>query len=103
MVYVAKRDPNRCPTHPGAPLRDEMIPATGWGKAEIVSLIGISRQHLSDILKERQPVSPPLQFASVNSLAIRGCLDSNARCVRHVHAEREEDVSAIPTIKTKVA
>ena len=29
MVYAAKRNPNRCPTHPGALLRDDVIPATG--------------------------------------------------------------------------
>ncbi len=54
---VAKRNPNRCPTHPGALLR-EVIPATGKGKTEIAALIGISRQHLYDILAERKPVSP---------------------------------------------
>ena len=58
MVYTAKRDPNRCPTHPGALLRDEMIPATGRSKVEISGLIGISRQHLYDVLNERKPVSP---------------------------------------------
>jgi addiction module HigA family antidote len=55
--YAAKRDPNRCPNHPGALLR-EVIPATGKTKAEIAALLGISRQHLHDILKERKPVSP---------------------------------------------
>jgi addiction module HigA family antidote len=55
--YAVKRDPNRCPSHPGALLR-EVIPATGKSKAEIAALIGISRQHLYDILKERKPVSP---------------------------------------------
>ena len=55
--YAAKRDPNRCPSHPGALLR-EVIPATGRSKAEIAALLGISRQHLYDILKERKPVSP---------------------------------------------
>lgn len=53
---VAKRDPNRCPTHPGELLR-EVIPATGKSKAEIAALLGISRQHLYDIIKERKPVS----------------------------------------------
>ena len=33
MVYAAKRAKNRCPTHPGALLRDEIIPATGRTKA----------------------------------------------------------------------
>ncbi len=54
--YAAKRDPNRCPAHPGALLR-EVIPATGRSKAGIAALLGISRQHLYDILKERKPVS----------------------------------------------
>ncbi len=54
--YAARRDPNRRPTHPGELLR-EVIPATGRSKAEIAALLGISRQHLYDILKERKPVS----------------------------------------------
>src|SRR5277367_2313017 len=58
MVYAAKRNPDRCPTHPGALLRDDVIPATGRTKAEIAQLLGISRQHLYDILEERKPVSP---------------------------------------------
>ena len=56
--YVAKHNPNRCPTHPGELLRDEVIPATGKTKTEIAALLGISRQHLYDILEERKPVSP---------------------------------------------
>ena len=54
---AAARSPNRCPSHPGALLR-EVIPATGKSKAEIAALLGISRQHLYDILRERKPVSP---------------------------------------------
>jgi addiction module HigA family antidote len=55
--YTAKRDPNRSPTHPGELLR-EVILATGKSKIEIAGLLGISRQHLYDIIKERKPVSP---------------------------------------------
>jgi transcriptional regulator with XRE-family HTH domain len=51
---------NRCPTHPGALLRDDIIPATGRTKAEIAGLLGISRQHLYDIPQERKPVSPTI-------------------------------------------
>src|SRR5258705_8787586 len=58
MVYAAKRSKNRCPTHPGALLRDEIIPATGRTKSEIAGLLGISRQHLYDVLQEKKPVSP---------------------------------------------
>src|ERR1700680_3910447 len=58
MVHVAKRNPDRCPSHPGALLREDVIPATGKTKAEIARLLGLSRQHLYDILRERKPVSP---------------------------------------------
>ena len=49
MVHTAKRNAARCPTHPGALLREDVIPATGRTKAEIAQLLGISRQHLYDI------------------------------------------------------
>ena len=55
--HAARRDPRRCPTHPGALLREDVIPATGRGKSEIAAMLGISRQHLHDILAERKPVS----------------------------------------------
>ena len=56
-TYPAIRNSERCPTHPGALLRDEVIPATGRTKTNIARLLGISRQHLYDILEERKPVS----------------------------------------------
>ena len=60
VEYTAKRNRNRCPTHPGELLREDVIPATGKTKTEIAALLGISRQHLYDILEERKPVSPPV-------------------------------------------
>jgi hypothetical protein len=63
MVYMAKRGKSRCPTHPGALLRDDIIPATGRTKAGIAGLLGISRQHLYDILQEKKPV--PLEVALI--------------------------------------
>ena len=60
MVHAAKRNSARCPTHPGALLREDVIPATGRTKAEIGQLLGISRQHLYDILRERKSVSPAI-------------------------------------------
>ena len=104
MAYVAKRNPDRCPTHPGALLREDVIPATGKTKAEIAQLLGISRQHLYDILRERKPVSP--------AVAVRlGKLfgDGAGVWVRMQaaydtwQAEREEDVSGIPTLHPRAA
>jgi antitoxin HigA-1 len=56
-VYAAKRDPDRCPTHPGALLREDILPALGMTKVQIADALGISRQHLYDILSEKKPVS----------------------------------------------
>jgi antitoxin HigA-1 len=104
MAHAAKRNSARCPTHPGALLREDVIPATGRSKVEIAQFLGISRQHLYDILRERKPVSP--------SIAVRlGKLfgDGAAVWVRMQgaydiwHAEREEDVSKIPTLRARAA
>jgi addiction module HigA family antidote len=52
------RDPNRAPTHPGEILREDLIPSVKKSKTEIAGLLGISRQHLHDILEEKSAISP---------------------------------------------
>lgn len=56
-VYEPTRPMDRCPSHPGA-LLDDIIPATGKTRVEIANLLGISRQQLYDIIREKKPVSP---------------------------------------------
>src|SRR5258706_5904672 len=46
------------PVHPGKFLREDVLPALGKTKVEIAALLGVSRQHLYDILDERKPVTP---------------------------------------------
>jgi len=46
------------PGHPGATLREIVLPALGKPKVEIARLLGVSRQALHDILSERQPITP---------------------------------------------
>jgi antitoxin HigA-1 len=58
-TYKALRDPNRCPSHPGATLADILMDAA-LPKPKIAELLGISRQHLHDILAERKSVSPTI-------------------------------------------
>lgn len=99
MSDIVVRPRERCPTHPGELLRDDIIPATQRSKAEIARLLGISRQHLYDILDERKPVSP--------AMAMRlGKLFGNGAgpWVRMQaaydtwQAEQTVDVSTIPTL-----
>jgi antitoxin HigA-1 len=55
--YRAKRHPDIKPLHPGELLREDALPALQTPKAEIVRLLGVSRQALYDILNEKAPVS----------------------------------------------
>ena len=98
--YIAKQNPNRCPSHPGALLREDVIPATGKTKSEIARLPGISRLHLHDILEEKKPISPEVAvrvgklFGGGAGAWVRmqGAYDT-------WQAERKVDVSKIPTLK----
>src|SRR5262245_33397820 len=102
--YVALRNPKRCPTHPGALLREDVIPATGRTKTEIASLLGISRQHLYDILEERKPVSPAVAVRLGKLFGDGAGIWVRMQAAYDTwNAERKEDVSKIPTLRAKVA
>lgn len=53
-----RRNPNRCPSHPGAVLRDIVLPELDARKTDIAEALGISRNQLYQILAEKQPVTP---------------------------------------------
>ncbi|MDQ7262123.1 HigA family addiction module antitoxin [Paracoccus sp. PS-1] len=93
------RNPDRCPTHPGELLREDVIPAVGKPKTEIARLLGISRQHLYDIMAEKKPVSPEVAVRLAKMFGgeplawvrMQGAHDA-------WHAAREVDVSSVPTL-----
>ena len=93
------RNLDRCPTHPGELLREDVLPATGKPKAKIKRILSISRQHLHDILAERKPVSAEVAvrlaklFGNEPLVWIRmqGAYDA-------WHASREVDVTSVPTL-----
>jgi addiction module HigA family antidote len=104
MVYPAKPNPKRCPTHPGALLREDVIPATGRSKAEIAKLLGISRQHLYDILNERKPITAAVAVRLGKLFGDGGLVWVRMQAAYDTwHAERKEDVSKIPTIGATAA
>ena len=100
MAYVAKRNPKRCLTHPGALLREDMIPATGKSVSAIAGLLGISRQHLSDIVKERKPVSPDVAVLLGKLFGDGAGVWTRMQAAYDTwQAEQEVDVSKIKTLE----
>lgn len=96
--YPAVRDPKRCPQHPGAILAD-ILEDVGRSRTEIAKLLGISRQHLYDVLGGRKSVSPVVA-AKVGKL-VGGGPAIWLRCQANFdawHATRDVDVSAIPSL-----
>ncbi len=93
--FDAIRDPDRCPSHPGALLGD-ILESTGKTKVQIAAMLGISRQQLYDLLNERKPVSANIAvrlgklFGDGAAVWLRMQAGYDAW-----HAEREVDVSGI--------
>jgi antitoxin HigA-1 len=97
----ARRNPNRRPTHPGVLLNDTILPSLGRPKAEIARLLGMSRQSLYAILAGSQPVSPATAVKLGKLCGNGPALWMNMQAAYDLSgAEREVDVSGIPTLKS---
>ena len=51
------RNPDRKPTHPGAVLREDVLPELGWTQSELASRLLVSRQTVSQLLHEEKSVT----------------------------------------------
>lgn len=69
--YAAKQNPNRTPTHPGAILREDVLPALRLSVAEAARRLHVSRQTLHDLLAERKGFTPEMALR-VGKLAGNG-------------------------------
>jgi len=58
--YAVRRPLRRCPTHPGALLREDILPALRLSIADAAERMHISRQTLHRILAERAAVTPDM-------------------------------------------
>ena len=100
MVASPKRSAERCPTHPGAFLREIVLPAVSASKVDIAAALGISRQTLYDILAEKQPVTPAM---AVRLGAVFGTSPASWFWMQAAydlwHAEREIDTSKLQPLK----
>lgn len=69
--HPVKRNPHRAPTHPGAILREDVLPALGLSVAETARRLHVSRQTLHDLLAERKGFTPEMALR-VGKLAGNG-------------------------------
>ncbi|HET8552099.1 MAG TPA: HigA family addiction module antitoxin [Gammaproteobacteria bacterium] len=54
------RNPNRPPTHPGAILREDVLPALGMTQTEFAERLGVSRLSVSELLHEKRALTPEM-------------------------------------------
>ncbi len=54
------RNPNRRPTHPGAVLREDVIPGLSITQGKLAELMGVSRLTVSQLLHEHRSLSPDM-------------------------------------------
>lgn len=50
----------RIPTHPGAILREDVVPALGGNVSHIANALGVTRQTFYDIMNEKKPITPQM-------------------------------------------
>ena len=60
MSISNKRRPMRPPTHPGEFLREDFLPDYGLTVSGLASALGVSRQTVNELLRERRSVSPEM-------------------------------------------
>ena len=54
------RSKTRKPTHPGAVLREDVLPELKITQQEFADRLGVSRRTVSEVLLERRPITPDM-------------------------------------------
>jgi addiction module HigA family antidote len=60
MSISNKKKMRRRPTHPGEMLREDFLPDYGLTVSSLAKAIGVSRQSINELLRERRNVSPEM-------------------------------------------
>jgi antitoxin HigA-1 len=98
--------PARPPTHPGAILREDVLPALGMSVSDVAKALGVSRQQLHRILAETAPITPEMALrigkfcGNGPELWLRMQVSHD---LWHAHQEMAGTLDHIPTVKAKAA
>jgi addiction module HigA family antidote len=57
---ISLRDPNRAPTHPGAVLREDVLPSLRMTQTDLAKRLDVSRLTVSELLHERRALTPEM-------------------------------------------
>ena len=60
MTVLNTTGMKRRPTHPGEMLREDFMPDYGLTVAGLAEAIGVSRQSINELLRERRAISPEM-------------------------------------------
>lgn len=95
----ATQPPGMEPSHPGAILRDDVLPALGLSVSQAARQLRVSRQMLHSILAERSAVSPEMAVRLGRFCGNGSCLWLRMQVEYDLwHAERRlhDEVQQIP-------
>ncbi len=59
-MTISNTGMQRRPTHPGEMLREDFLPDYGLSVSGLVQSLGVSRQSVNELLRERRAVSPEM-------------------------------------------
>lgn len=98
--YRAIRNPDGCPTHPGALLREDVLPALNMPVMTAAKELGVSRQTLHGVLAGTSAVSPAMALRLGKFCGNGPALWLNmqqAYDVWHVEREMADEITKIQT------
>lgn len=94
---------SRCPTHPGAILREDVLPSIEMGVSAAAHHLGVTRQHLHRILAEKVPISPEMALR-IGKFCGNGpglwLRMQEAYDLWHAERELKNELAKIPTMKS---
>lgn len=98
------RNSKRAPTHPGAVLREDVLPALKMTQVEFADRLGVSRLSVSELLHEKRALSPEM------ALRLSKLLDTSPESWLSMQAavdiwelRNQQDVDVKPLPKKRLA
>jgi addiction module HigA family antidote len=97
---AGKPFPDRAPTHPGAVLREDVLPELHMSVADIAERLGVSRQMLHGVLGERHAITPEMAARLGRLLGTDPTLWLRMQQVRDLWHVQRDKAAALANIRT---